>query len=89
MSKEADLLCPFWLPPLAFVGIDFTNRDLQGKVKDAGADWCLAKGANEFAAVSEFIHKSAVPDLSNVEIELVINGDIMLRMNLVQSFNFG
>ena len=58
-----------------FVGLDLTNRDLQGVNKKDGADWCLAKGADGYAAVSEYVHHSAVPDCSNVEVELKINGE--------------
>ena len=57
-----------------FVGVDFTNRTLQRLNKDTGADWVLAKGSNDFAAVSDFIHKSAVADVGNVELELQVNG---------------
>ena len=53
-----------------FVGVDFTDRVLQDVNKAAGSDWCLAKGTNQFAAVSEFIHQSAVADVADVEIEL-------------------
>ena len=58
-----------------FVGIDFTHRDVQCENKKVGADWAIAKGSNEFTAVSEYIHKSQVPDCGNVEIELLINGE--------------
>lgn len=64
-----------------FVGIDFTNRKQQQQCKNAGADWALAKGSNDFAAVSEFIHKSAIPDLSNAEIELTCNGETWQKVN--------
>ena len=64
-----------------FVGLDFTNRALQQMNRDTGADWCMAKGSNEFAAVSEFIHKSAIKDPSNVEIELTVNGETRQKEN--------
>ena len=41
----------------------------------------MAKGSNEFAAVSEFIHKSAIPDCQNVELELKINGTTRQKSN--------
>ena len=59
-----------------FVGVDFVNRVMQGRNKDDGSDWSMAKGSNQFAAVSEFIHKSAVADNANVEVELKINGEV-------------
>ena len=64
-----------------FVGLDFTNRDLQNLNKDEGADWCLAKGTDGYAPISDFIHHSAVTDCSNVEIELKINGETRQKSN--------
>ena len=43
-----------------FVGIDLTNRAAQTTMKNAGADWCIAKGPDGFAIISDFVHKSAV-----------------------------
>ena len=53
-----------------FIGVDFCNRVLQRRNNGDGSDWCMAKGSNKFAAVSEYIHKSAIPDSANVDIEL-------------------
>jgi len=39
-----------------------------------GSDWSVAKGSNSFAAVSEFVHKSAILDVNDVDIELFVNG---------------
>ena len=64
-----------------FVGLDFTNRTLQNLNKEAGSDWPLSKGSNDFAAVSEFIHKNAIADVNNVEIELKINGEVRQYSN--------
>ena len=58
-----------------FVGIDFCNRVLQQASRKNTTDWCLAKGADEFAAVSNYVHKSAIPDPNNVEVEIKINGE--------------
>ena len=58
-----------------FIGVDFSDRVMQGMNKAAGADWCIAKGANGYAAVSEYIHKSEIQDCGNVEIELTVNGE--------------
>ena len=41
------------------LGIDFTARDLQGKLKEKGLPWELAKGFDGSAVVSEFYKKSA------------------------------
>ena len=58
-----------------FIGVDFCNRVLQRRNNGDGSDWCMAKGSNQFAAVSEYIHKSAIPDSGDVDIELKINGE--------------
>ena len=64
-----------------FVGVDFVNRIWQGQNKDDGSDWSMAKGSNQFAAVSDFIHKSAIPDNGDVEVELKINGEVRQKEN--------
>ena len=58
-----------------FIGVDFCDRVMLGLNRDAKADWCIAKGSNGYAAVSEYIHKSQIEDCGNVEIELTINGE--------------
>ena len=57
------------------------NREMQGQNKKDGSDWYLAKGSNQFASVSEYVHKSAVPDCGDVEITLSINGVERQRSN--------
>ena len=58
-----------------FLGIDFTNRTLQGVQKADGADWgCLSKGADTFGSISDFVDKSKVKSWDDLEIELAVNG---------------
>lgn len=52
------------------IGIDFTARDLQSKLKAKGLPWDLAKGFNGSAPVSEFVSKSKFPDLKNLNFHL-------------------
>ena len=59
-----------------FIGLDFTNKIMQLDNLNKGADWCLAKGSNGFAGVSNFVHKSAVPDYKDICFKLEINGEI-------------
>ena len=59
-----------------FLGIDFTNRALQDDFKRDGADWSLCKGADSFAAVSDFIDKNEIEDCHDLELELRVNGKI-------------
>ena len=57
------------------VGIDFTARDLQSKLKAKGLPWELAKGFNGSAPISSFIPKTDFPDLQNLNFHLDINGE--------------
>ena len=57
-----------------FVGVDFVNRALLAKARADGSPWCLAKGGDGFAAVSDFIDKSKVNDCHDINLKLTING---------------
>ncbi|GAB4014130.1 fumarylacetoacetate hydrolase family protein [Spirosoma sp. KCTC 42546] len=57
------------------VGIDFTARDLQSKLKAKGLPWELAKGFNGSAPISSFVPKTDFPDLQNLNFHLDINGE--------------
>ncbi len=54
------------------LGIDFTARDLQSKLKEKGLPWELAKGFDGSAVVSEFIKKDNF-DLKNLPFSLIKN----------------
>jgi len=56
------------------VGIDFTARDLQNKLKDNGLPWTLAKGFNDSAPVSDFVPITEFSDLKNISFSLLKNG---------------
>lgn len=56
------------------LGIDFTARDLQAKLKAKGLPWDLAKGFNGSAPLSEFLPKQDY-DLKNLNFRLEINGE--------------
>lgn len=57
------------------VGIDFTARDVQSKLKAKGLPWELAKGFNGSAPVSHFVPKTKFSDLQNLDFRLDINGE--------------
>ncbi|MGV3557007.1 fumarylacetoacetate hydrolase family protein [Larkinella arboricola] len=57
------------------VGIDFTARDLQSKLKAKGLPWDLAKGFNGSAPMSAFVPKTDFPDLKNLNFRLDVNGE--------------
>lgn len=57
------------------LGIDFTARDLQNKLKEKGLPWEKAKGFNGSAPVSPFVSKSQFADLKDLNFSLQINGE--------------
>ena len=54
------------------LGIDFTARDLQAKLKEKGLPWELAKGFDGSAVVSEFFKKEDF-DMKNLNFSLMKN----------------
>ena len=57
------------------IGIDFTARDLQSKLKEKGLPWEKAKAFNGSAPISGFISKSKFLDLKNLNFHLEVNGE--------------
>lgn len=57
------------------LGIDFTARDLQQKLKEKGHPWEIAKGFNNSAVISKFISKENFEDVNNINFHLQKNGD--------------
>ncbi len=56
------------------LGVDFTARDIQTKLKNKGLPWDLAKGFNDSAPISAFVPKSEY-DLQHLNFALDINGE--------------
>lgn len=56
------------------VGIDFTARDLQQQLRQAGAPWEIAKAFDNSAAVGEFIPVEGI-DLTNLSFRMCLNGE--------------
>ncbi|HAI74782.1 MAG TPA: 2-hydroxyhepta-2,4-diene-1,7-dioate isomerase [Microscillaceae bacterium] len=57
------------------IGIDFTARDLQNKLKAKGLPWEIAKGFNGSAPISDtFIPKENFQDVKNINFDLQVNG---------------
>ena len=57
------------------LGIDFTARDLQTKLKKAGQPWEKAKGFDGSAVISPFFPKEKFLDLNNINFSLEQNGE--------------
>lgn len=62
------------------LGIDFTARDLQSKLKDKGLPWELAKGFDGSAVLSDFISKENY-DLQNLNFSLAKNQELVQNGN--------
>lgn len=56
------------------LGIDFTARDIQQKCKEKGLPWEKAKAFDGSAPLGEFVSKSELNDLGNIDFELLVNG---------------
>lgn len=63
------------------LGIDFTARDLQAKLKEKGLPWEKAKAFDGSAVVGDFIPKSELGDLNNISFELTNNGETVQKGN--------
>ena len=55
------------------LGIDFTARDLQDKLKAKGLPWELSKGFDNSAVVSHFVAKEKFQDLQNLHFRFTLN----------------
>ena len=63
------------------VGIDFTARDLQQKLKDKGLPWEKAKAFDSSAVIGDFIPKTNYNSLENLTFELTRNGKTVQKGN--------
>lgn len=59
------------------LGIDFTARDLQAKLKSKGLPWERAKGFDGSAVVGTFVSKNEMGTWDNVEFKLLKNKQIV------------
>ncbi len=56
------------------VGIDFTARDVQQRLRAAGHPWELSKGFDGSAAIGQWVEKEKLLDVQAVRFHLDING---------------
>jgi len=63
------------------LGIDFTARDLQDKLKAKGLPWVIAKAFNHSAPVSEFVPLSNYKELKSISFDLLVNGELRQHGN--------
>ena len=65
------------------LGIDFTARDLQTKLKEKGQPWELAKAFDGSAVIGDFTAIEG-KDLSNLKFSLTKNGEMVQQGNSAQ-----
>jgi 2-keto-4-pentenoate hydratase/2-oxohepta-3-ene-1,7-dioic acid hydratase in catechol pathway len=63
------------------LGIDFTARDLQSKLKEKGLPWEKAKAFDGSAVIGDFYPKSEFVSIENVNFELHSNGEVVQKGN--------
>lgn len=63
------------------LGIDFTARDLQSKLKEKGLPWEKAKAFDGSAVIGDFISKSEFNSLDNINFEMTCNGTVVQKGN--------
>ncbi len=61
------------------VGIDFTARDLQTRLREQGLPWDICKGFDGSAVIGEFINKDELPPMDQLHFSLDIDGTTVQR----------
>lgn len=71
------------------VGIDFTARDIQSKLKEKGLPWEISKSFDNSAIIGHFIDKKSCQNLENIHFKLTRN-DIPVQIgkseHMIHSF---
>ncbi|MBT8299768.1 MAG: fumarylacetoacetate hydrolase family protein [Maribacter sp.] len=63
------------------LGIDFTARDLQNKLKQKGLPWEKAKGFDGSALIGKWLPKSDCKDINNLNFSLLKNNELVQQGN--------
>ena len=66
------------------LGIDFTARDVQNKLKEKGLPWEKAKAFDGSAIIGDFIPKNEFSSTENITFELTNNGQTVQKGNTAQ-----
>lgn len=59
------------------VGLDLTRRDVQQEARKKGNPWCLSKGFDRSAPMSELVPRSRVQGVEDAAISLKVNGKVV------------
>ena len=63
------------------LGIDFTARDLQKKLKESGQPWEKAKAFDNSAVIGDWIDIKDFQDINNINFSLKVNNEIVQSSN--------
>jgi len=63
------------------LGIDFTARDLQGKLKEKGLPWEKAKAFDGAAVIGKWLPKTEFEDVDNIDFQLFKNDEVVQEGN--------
>ncbi|MDG3583909.1 fumarylacetoacetate hydrolase family protein [Galbibacter pacificus] len=63
------------------LGIDFTARDLQNKLKEKGLPWEKAKAFDNSAVVGSWVCKEEIPNINELDFSLLLNGKVAQKAN--------
>ena len=66
------------------LGIDFTARDLQRKLKAEGKPWEISKAFDNSAVIGDFIPTSSMTDIQNIDFRMDLNGKTVQSGNSAQ-----
>lgn len=63
------------------IGIDFTARDVQSKMKEKGLPWEKAKGFDGSAPLGKFLPKATFNDVNDIKFHLTVNNKLVQTGN--------
>lgn len=63
------------------LGVDFTARDLQRRLKTEGKPWEICKAFDNSAVIGNFLPVSQINDIQNINFRLDINGKTVQQGN--------
>lgn len=63
------------------LGVDFTARDVQSKLKEKGLPWEIAKGFDGATVIGEFVDKEPFQNLQNLSFQLTKNDEVVQNGN--------
>ena len=82
-AKQIDVTKVHEIYDALSVGIDFTARDVQQKLKDKGLPWEKAKAFDQSALIGKFIDMDASMQKSVIEFSMKKNNEIVHSMENV------